>query len=253
MEGRAPPRAGAELADSVPSFAAQNAKARTAGCVIDTFGWVDGAAPDVLLDVIRALAVDVVLVIDDERLFHALSSQVAEAGAAAGSCSTQVVALAKSPGAVPRSKAFRLVEQSRHIRRYFYGLPHLDFSVHSVDVSLEAVGVYKIGAPAVPQSCLPIGTEAIVDPGTRLVRIVPSVELLHRLLSVSSYVPPPDADVHALETHSAAVGEANVLGFVCVLAVDMERGTMTVMAPAPAPLPGRVLLMGTVTFFVFPI
>ncbi|KFM83469.1 Protein CLP1-like protein, partial [Stegodyphus mimosarum] len=38
----------------------------------------------------------------------------------------------------------------------------------------------------------------------------------------------------------------NIIGFICITAVDMDLQTVTVLSPQPSPLPKRILLMGNI-------
>lgn len=66
------------------------------------------------------------------------------------------------------------------------------------------VKIFKIGAPALPDSCLPLGMKA-EDHLTKLVPVAPNPGILHNLLAVS-FAENEDDDV--IQKH--------VAGFVCV-------------------------------------
>lgn len=66
------------------------------------------------------------------------------------------------------------------------------------------IKVYKIGAPPLPDSCLPLGMKA-EDHLTKLVLLTPNAGVLHHLLALS--LAEKDDD-EMIQTHSA--------GFVCV-------------------------------------
>ncbi len=58
------------------------------------------------------------------------------------------------------------------IREYFYGAASQYFP-HSFEVRFSDVKIYKIGAPALPDSLMPLGMKA-EDQLTKLVTVTPS-------------------------------------------------------------------------------
>lgn len=75
--------------------------------------------------------------------------------------------------------------------------------------------IYKIGAPALPDSCLPLGMKA-EDHLTKLVAVAPNPGILHHLLSVSF-----------AETDDENMILSHIAGIVCVL-VSREQKTITI-------------------------
>jgi polyribonucleotide 5'-hydroxyl-kinase len=57
------------------------------------------------------------------------------------------------------------------VREYFYGL-RTPLYPHSFDVRFSDAKIYKIGAPALPDSCMPLGMKA-EDNLTKLVAVTP--------------------------------------------------------------------------------
>ena len=103
-----------------------------------------------------------------------------------------------------RSKSARSEARDQRVREYFYGAPKCALYPHSFDIKWPEVKIYKIGAPALPDSCLPLGMKA-EDHLTKLVPITPNPGLLHHLLAVS-FAEKDDDDI--IMSH--------VAGFVCV-------------------------------------
>lgn len=58
---------------------------------------------------------------------------------------------------VERSKTNRADCRDARVNDYFYGTPASPLYPHSFDVKLNEVQVYKIGAPSLPDSCMPLG------------------------------------------------------------------------------------------------
>ncbi|XP_054707176.1 protein CLP1 homolog [Uloborus diversus] len=204
-----------------------NRRAGISGCIINTGGWVKGDGYQAIKHAALAFEVDVILVIDQERLFNELDRDMPKF--------VKVVFVPKSGGVVERSQQTRAETQDNHIRQYFYGKKtHL--YPHSFDVKFSDIKVYKIGAPTLPDSCMPLGMKA-EDNRTKLVPVQNGQNLLHHVLSVSF-----------AETVEEDVITTNVAGFICVTNVDLERQAITVLAPQPRPLPKTVLLMGDIQF-----
>lgn len=65
----------------------------------------------------------------------------------------------------------------------------------------------------------------------------PSGDLVHHLVSLSMS-----------STIEQSVLTTNVIGFIVITAVDMEREKLTVLSPQPYPLPSKVLILSEVTF-----
>lgn len=205
-----------------------NTKCKAGGCIINTCGWVDGLGYQALLHAARAFEVDVVLVLDHERLCNDLQRDLPD--------TTQIVPLPKSGGVVVRSREFRRASRLGATKEYFYGRgPHPLFPF-SFDVSFASIKLFKIGAPAVPESALPIGTKR-EEGSTQLIPIDPSRDLIHLVLSLSMAT--------SLEEDLV---NAPVAGFLLVTAVDMEAETMTVLSPAQRPLPRKYLLLTDIKY-----
>lgn len=199
-------------------------KIKASGCIINTCGWVTGAGFKALVNAIKAFDVGVVLVLDQERLFNELERELPVQF-------VKLVFVPKSGGVVVRTKQFRTEARDGRIREYFYGTPNKAvtsrFYPHSFDVPFSQMKVFKIGAPAVPNSCLPIGMKAD-DNQTKLTPITAIHQLVkHQLLSMSS--------CSVAEKHHAV--ESNIQGVICVTDIDPDAGTVTVLSPQPRPLP----------------
>lgn len=72
---------------------------------------------------------------------------------------------------VERSTATRAESRDARVREYFYGL-RTPLYPHSFDVRFSDVRIYKIGAPSLPDSCMPLGMKA-EDNMTKLVAVLP--------------------------------------------------------------------------------
>lgn len=71
-----------------------------------------------------------------------------------------------------RSRQARVESRDQKIREYFYGSA-AQFYPHSFEVRFSDVKIFKIGAPALPDSLMPLGMKA-EDQLTKLVTVQPS-------------------------------------------------------------------------------
>jgi len=210
-----------------------NRKASVGGCIINTCGWVKGSGYQALVHCASAFEVDVVLVLDQERLYNELKRDLPHF--------VRVVLLPKSGGVVERSKDCRRETRDEKIREYFYGFRSLSFYPHAFDVRFSDVRIYKIGAPSIPDSCLPLGMSQD-DTQLKLVPVTPGRDLTHHVLSVSC------AEEGGEEGCRRGIVESPVCGFIVVTAVDTQAQVMTVLSPAPRPLPRHTLLIMDIRF-----
>ncbi|KAK0182530.1 hypothetical protein PV327_000662 [Microctonus hyperodae] len=190
------------IADVVEGFT--NKKAKASGIVINTCGWVKASGYKLLTHAAQAFEVDVILVLDQERLYNELVRDMPDF--------VKVVLLPKSGGVVERSQQQRNESRDQRVREYFYG-NRTPLYPHSFEVKWCDAKIYKIGAPILPASCMPVGMKA-EDNLTKLVAVSPGPSLLHHLLTN----------------------------------VDVDRQTITVLSPQPRPLPNTVLLLSDIQF-----
>lgn len=199
-----------------------------AGCIVDMCGDVEGGdGLEVLLAGVACVKADVVFVLGGERLFASVRARL-------GSSGVDVVLLPKSGGVVSRDEAWRQRNRSRRVREYFYGGDGL-LNPFSTVVDFGTVTVLEIvgQAAVVPDSVLPIGATSTLDPlKPRVVTL--GRDLLHAVVGVSQ------------ATKEEDVLSSPVFGFVHVSKIDVEKGTITVLAPSPGRLPGKFLLVGSV-------
>ncbi|KAL3498669.1 hypothetical protein ACH5RR_041401 [Cinchona calisaya] len=218
-----------ELAQSIDKQFSGNAESRAAGMVINTMGWIDGVGYDLLLHAIDAFNATVVLVLGQEKLCSMLKDVLKNKP------NVDVVKLQKSGGVVSRNPKVRQKARGGRIREYFYGLAN-DLSPHSNIANFSDLSIYRIGGgPQAPRSALPIGAEPTADP-TRLVPVNINRDLLHLVLAVS-YAKEPDQII-----------SSNVAGFIYITDIDIQRRKITYLAPGPGELPGKYLIVGSLTW-----
>lgn len=183
------------LADITTERLKEDKRTMASGIVINSCGWVKGQGYQHLLHAAKTFKAGIILVLDQERLYNELLRDV--------DSSVKVVFLPKSGGVVERSQQNRAESRDFRIREYFYGL-RSPLYPHSIDVKWSDMKVYKIGAPSLPDSCMPLGMKA-ADNMIKLWPIPPGPALLHHLLALSF-----------AETVEQDVLKKNVYGFVCV-------------------------------------
>lgn len=219
-----------ELARTLERQFTGNAESRAAGMVINTMGWIEGLGYELLLHAIDTFNANVVLVLGQEKLWSMLRDVLKNKPN-----KVDVVKLQKSGGVVSRNAKVRQKARSYRIREYFYGLVN-DLSPHSNIANFSDFFVYRIGGgPQAPRSALPIGAEPAADP-MRLVPVNINRDLLHLVLAVS----------FAKELDQ--IVSSNVAGFIYITDIDIQRKKITYLAPSAGDLPGRFLIMGTLTW-----
>jgi polyribonucleotide 5'-hydroxyl-kinase len=102
------------LAAELSRHLASKPEARANGILVNTCGWTDGDGYDLLLHAIRAFKIDVVLVIDHERLFNDIKN-------APFPQKVECIKLRKSGGVLARDPETRRADRQRAVREYFYG------------------------------------------------------------------------------------------------------------------------------------
>ncbi|XP_058464226.1 protein CLP1 homolog [Malaya genurostris] len=216
-----------KLAETTLERLEANKKAKYSGMIINSCGWVKGNGYKNILHSIKEFEVNAVFVLDQERLYNELLRDVDR--------TVQVVFLPKSGGVVERPRAQRAESRDNRIREYFYG-SKMPLYPHSFDVKFSDVKLFKVGSPALPDSCLPLGMKK-EDNFTKLVPVQPGPHLMHHILAVSF-----------AESTEENVIQSNVAGFICVTNVNMEKEVLTVLSPQPRPLPQTILLVSDLQF-----
>jgi len=147
----------------------------------------------------------------------------------------EIVKMPKSGGVVARDQTRRRKARSSRIKEYFYGSLG-DLCPYSTVIPFSKYIILKTNVgPQAPSSALPIGAQPASDP-MKPREVTPSTDLLHSILGVS----------HAQELDQ--ILETNVAGFLYVTEVNLDKSTLTVLAPCPGPLPGKYLLLGNLKY-----
>ncbi|KAG0728770.1 Protein CLP1 [Chionoecetes opilio] len=213
------------MASTTQEKMVHNRKVAASGVVINTCGWVKDEGYKSLTHVAQAFEVDVIIVLDQERLYNELVRDIPF---------IKVVFLPKSGGVVEGTQAVRAAFRDDRIREYYYGL-HTKYHPHSFEVKMSHFQIFKIGAAALPDSCMPADMK-VDDHMTKLVPVEPGVKLKHHILAVSLATEPED------------LLTSNVAGFICVLDVDEESKMIKVLSPQPKPLPKTIYILTDIQF-----
>ncbi|XP_071749397.1 protein CLP1 homolog isoform X2 [Lepeophtheirus salmonis] len=207
-----------------------NKKADASGIIINTCGWIRGEGYDLIKHIAKAFEVDVITVLDQERVYNDLKKDMPDF--------VKIMLQPKSGGVVNRSQSFRIQGRDLHIKRYFYGR-YLDLFPHSFDMSLSDLKnrIYRVGGPRLPNSCLPLG--AIPEPNykTKLIPVpLAPKDLLNHILSVS------------FSTHEDDAILSNIAGLICITNVNVDENKLTILSPQPKPLPNTILLLSDIKY-----
>jgi polyribonucleotide 5'-hydroxyl-kinase len=277
----------ARLADTVNRRLAADDAARAAGLVVNTMGWVDGAGYELLLDAVRLLQCDVVVVMGHDRLFAQLSEdakalQFAAPGSAAGAQGqghATATAAAASSSSSSSSAASSSSTSSSSASSALASSPARAITVVKLARPggvVERTPVYRREARRARfrdyfyGPWRPAGVPSPLSPEVVSVRFEDVVILkvggaaaeagLVPVGRTSTLTPlrtqvvnPTAALVNHVLAVSFAASEAqaphvNVAGFVHVRGVRADTRTLQLMLPCGGPLPGRFLLQGSCTW-----
>ncbi|KAM9977165.1 hypothetical protein ACTFIR_011021 [Dictyostelium discoideum] len=200
---------------------------RISGFIANTCGWIDGLGYKILLQNIDVFKANLIIVMDNEKLYSDISSHYSQKDN-----SIKIIKLPKSGGVFIRPPVFRKKTRMNRIKEYFNGIND-NLSPHYIVLDFKDVSIYRTGGgPAAPASALPIGTSSQIDP-LQITEVYPSLDMCHSIFAIS------------YAKQASNIFHSNVAGFLYVSDIDMETKKITVISPAPGPLPSRFLLLGT--------
>lgn len=217
-----------QLAEAVRKKMKDCSEANYGGLIINTCGWIKGEGYQCITHAATSFEVSVVVVLDHERLFNELQRDLPSF--------VKVLHQPKSGGVENRSREMRISARNASVHKYFYGTRAYPLYPYTFEVAFTDLTICKIGAEPLPLECLPFGMKP-EDHRTKVVTVMPSLSLVHHMLSVS---PCTSVDQSVLTT--------NVMGFVVLTAVDMEKKAYSVLSPNPGPLPSKICLLSEITF-----
>ncbi|CAD5113262.1 DgyrCDS2440 [Dimorphilus gyrociliatus] len=210
------------LAEAVSMRAQNIEQTNYSGVVINTCGWVRDGGYRSIVHAAGAFEVDVVVVLDQERLYSELLRDMPEF--------VKVIMLQKSGGVVERTRTVRETTRDKKIYEYFYGTREQALYPHTFEVQWSSVKFFKIGGPDLPESMLPVGI-TLADNKTKVVSVTPSRNLMYHVCSVST-----------ANTEKEII-QSNAAGFVVITQIDINKESVTLLSPSPGPLPFPYLLV----------
>ncbi|CEF65989.1 Polyribonucleotide 5'-hydroxyl-kinase Clp1 [Strongyloides ratti] len=217
------------LADYVHKKSMSTDEINASGIIINTCGWVDKQGYESLTKAAEEFEVDTVVIIEHERLYHSLKKDLPSL--------VTVHKVSKSSGIEPRTRDMRAAARTNAIHNYFYGDYTHKLCPHSFPLTFDSVIVAKIGAEALPDSCLPFGMK-LENCKTKVVKMNITPDIKDHLLAV---MPPGSILDQSLLTTPC-------VGYVVITNVDMDNKVIHVLSPQPSPLPCNILLFSDVTF-----
>ena len=223
--------------------------ARCSGLICNTMGWIDGAGYEIIVDAVKSLQCDIIIVMGNDRLFAQLSTEVANikfpviasssnaSGVSSSTKSVTVVKLSRPGGVVDRPIGYRREARKSRFKDYFYGsykvqgLPS-QLSPQVISVKFDDVIILKVGGAIADAGLVPIGKTSTLSP-LRTQTVNPGPALVNHVLGVS------------FATNEAQVPHMNVAGFVHVRSVKTDTRIMQVMIPTGTQLPYKYLILGS--------
>ncbi len=259
------------LAETVDRRLEHDPESSASGIIVNSNGLIDGAGFEALIHCIKALRVDVVLVMSQDRLHSNLVTTLDGLGLGA----VTVVKLPKSGGVMTRVSAIILVFfvsdwaalqdsvvrkrlRKSASREYFYGRVAASPSLGSTalysperreNVPIHSFVFLRVGGVQLTQGMRIIGDSSHQDGACKLVRIAPTADLSFSIMAVLN-TDGLDLGVGSKAASSSEVSQellkAPVAGFVSVVHMDVENGVMTLLCPCGGALPSQYLLVGSV-------
>ncbi|KAF8323070.1 Clp1-domain-containing protein [Clavulina sp. PMI_390] len=273
-----------DLAEQVEQRMQRDDHARVSGLIIDSSAAFSSAAPfgpggeqkyPLIQMAVEAFRVNMIVVVGHERLHVEMQRLF---GAYSGSdTGITIVKVPKSGGVVELDEAYRERVHTHQLRSYFYGTPlylpkgmkeadlgddavitDMTLAPHSSIVSFDDLTIYRLGGDTMaPSSALPIGSAPVISE-MKPVKIDPSQPgsgLLNTLLAILTPIPAKqitpaiglDSSKPTVDTKEASdedILARDVAGFVIVQSLDVARRKMTILAPSPGPLAGKIAIAG---------
>jgi len=255
--------------------------ARASGIIVNGFGWIDDEGYKLMLHTVKALRINVVLVMGHDRLYSMLNShynklrESEDVDMEASSMEMiipKVIKLPRSGGIVSRDGAFRRLARLLCIKKYFYGesirnpaaaasggggpaamaeemvCPPCSSLIHQytptrLEIPFADLTLYKLSSVSLSASMLPVSAKQATDP-VQLTPVDISPSLHHGILAVCH---PNAAEKFKSSGEARDLYLSGILGVVAVEKVDMDREMISLLSPGGS-LPSTILLVGDVTW-----
>jgi polyribonucleotide 5'-hydroxyl-kinase len=229
------------MASRVNERLSKDVDARSSGVIVNTCGNFESLGADVMNSIIKTLQIDIVLVMGSDKVYSTLTSALPNDAAI-------IVTLARSGGVVNRDAKYRAKARKNRINAYFYGKNTL--SPERKVLQLSTAVLFQAGRVVLSEGMKFIGDRP--DDKTALVRVAPSVDLMHRVLAV---IHPYDDNVDLTTFPDELPQEllqGNVAGFVYVIEVQQQGNDtagLVVLSPCPGELPSKCLFKGGIKWY----
>ncbi|KAL0227274.1 hypothetical protein P9112_014598 [Eukaryota sp. TZLM1-RC] len=216
-----------QLAMTVDMRCDQDEHILESGIVVNTCGWVEDLGFDVLVDCIKVLEIDYVIVLGRDLLRVKLERHFQ-------SEPVQVRGFSVSSGVVSRSRETRTSYRRSRIHRYFNGFSG-ELAPHLFQIPFNLMSVYKIESSKIDARLRPIGAEQKLEENmVKEVAIDEYESLLHSVLAIS------------FAQIDQQIPDFPVAGFVVVQSVDMESQHMELLSPCSREaLPSTKFVVGS--------
>eukprot|EP01038_Epipyxis_sp_PR26KG_P007434 gene7434-10130_t len=247
------------LANKVNERLDRDIDARASGIIINTCAWVDGGGFDIklIMHCVQVFAIDVILVMGQDKLYSNLSSSVNAAYGGGNNNNIVVVKLPRSGGVVNRDANVRKRLRKTRIKEYFYGRPHSTLSIsfspeRRENVTISSFIFLKLGGIQLTQGMRLIGDTSNQDT-SKLIRIQPSTDLDYSVIGVLHNPNNGFGDLDKSISNDSSLKSSeisqnilasNIAGFVSIVQVDIDNDRMTILCPCPGSLPSNYLLVG---------
>lgn len=222
---------------------------RSSGFIVNTMGWVRDGGYEIIKSSIQNLRIDTVLCVGDDALHEMLKEDLPNLSfkdsKGAGDIgkpelNIELIKVYRNDGVAIRDKIRRTNYRNDRFYEYFYGprfvpnAPSL-LSPDLVTLSFSDVVLLRVGGNVTDSGLVPIGRSSALNP-MRVSVVSPSASLRNLILGVS------------FATEMNQVPHVNVAGFLHVREVDLEKNTFKVLSPHGPKLPGKFLIVGTVSW-----
>ncbi|KAF9872292.1 pre-mRNA cleavage complex ii protein clp1 [Colletotrichum karsti] len=210
-----------KMAATVTSRLGQDADVKSAGMIIDTFGWSEEseAGMDLFAHVVEELSVNIIIVLGSSHLHADIQKRFATDKTSLGE-QYSIVLLDKSDGVVERDEGFMQQACEASIKEYFFGSVGRTLSPATQQVDFDSLTIYGLGD---------------VYGNDGLTKVDPSELVAHWTLAI----------VYAsVKDNPETIRTSNVMGYVYIADVDKEKRKLRILAPVSGRLGDRPLLMG---------
>ena len=218
-----------ELSKQVKERLNTDDKAKEGGIILTTGAWMDKKGYENTKRVAKLYDIDLIIVLGDDRLFAQLQNEKELKD-------LTVIKLKKSGGAFGRSVSYRRTERKLAMNSYFYGRKevdkNMDFSPSLQTISFDDIKLYQIGSTTLNAELLPVGQQSMLDP-CQPEAVAITKDLIHSVFGILN------------AKSEDEILKSCCIGFCCVQAIDVDKRTLTLLAPNSTKAPSPYMLTGS--------